>query len=157
LAGDINGWSDKFAAESARGQHGGGRSVQPCPDPEQAGARQEHPHCLDDVRAWAPKRYVAHFRDSAFTDKDLAVLAYENAPARFREPFDNTIAHMNDLVAEGVLRIEEVQREGNPDKTADIVSEMSRNLQRLVDAASAIIHGAERVMDQAEIDDLLRP
>jgi len=100
---------------------------------------------------------VAHFRDSAFTDKDLAVLAYENAPARFREPFDNAIAHMNDLVAEGILRIEEVQREGNPDKTADIVSEISRNLQRLVDAASAIIHGAERVMDQAEIDDLLRP
>jgi hypothetical protein len=63
---------------------------------------------------------------------------------------------MNDLVAEGVLRIEGVLGEGNPEKTAETVSKISQNLQRFVDVASAIIHGAERVMDQAEIDELLR-
>ena len=44
------------------------------------------PECLDDAKAWAPKTYQAHFRDSVFTDKDLAILAYENAPLRFPSP-----------------------------------------------------------------------
>jgi len=113
------------------------------------------PDCLEDAKGWKPKTYEDHFRDSAFVDKDLAILAYENAPARFREPFDATIVHMNDMVAEGILRIEEVLGEGNPDKLADLVLNISRNLQRFVDAASAIIHGAERAMDQTEIDNML--
>ena len=114
------------------------------------------PECLEDTKDWAPKSYEDHFRDSVFADKDLAILAYENAPPRFRVPFDNTVAQMNDIVAAGVLRIEKALGEGNPDKVADIVSIVSRNLQRLVDTASAIIHGAERAMDQAEIDDMLQ-
>lgn len=113
------------------------------------------PECLEDAKAWKPKSYENHFRDSAFVDKDLAILAYENAPLRFRVPFDKTIAHMNDLVVEGLVRIEEVLSEGNPDKIADMVMKVSRNLQRFVDVASAIIHGAERAMDQTEIDNML--
>ena len=114
------------------------------------------PDCLEDTKEWAPKSYEDHFRDSVFADKDLAILAYENAPPRFRVPFDNTIAQMNDLVEVGVARIEKVLAEGNPDKLADVVSNISRNLQRLVDTASAIIHGEENFMDQAEIDDMLQ-
>ncbi len=49
------------------------------------------PECLDDAKAWAPKSYEAHFRDSAFADKDLAILAYLNAPPKFRVPFDITV------------------------------------------------------------------
>ncbi|HEY5597880.1 MAG TPA: hypothetical protein VIK47_03650 [Kiloniellales bacterium] len=113
------------------------------------------PECLEDAKAWRPKSYEEHFRDSAFVDKDLAILAYENSPRRFRLPFDKTIAQMNDMVATGVSRIEEVLGEGNPDKLADVVVNVSRNLQRLVDTASAIIHGAHRAMDQAEIDSML--
>lgn len=113
------------------------------------------PDCLDDAKAWAPKSYATHFRDSAFVDKDLAILAYENAPARFRGPFDHTIAQMNDMVVAGVVRIEAALGEGNPDQVAEIVQNVSRNLQRFVDTASAIIHGAERAMDQNEIDRML--
>ncbi len=114
------------------------------------------PDCLADVKEWAPKTYEDHFRESAFADKDLAILAYENAPPRFRVPFDSTIAQMNDMVAAGVSRIEKALDEGNPDKVADIVLHVSRNLQRFVDTASAIIHGAESTMDQAEIDKMLQ-
>lgn len=119
------------------------------------GMISDMPDCLEDAKAWEPKSYEDHFRDSAFTDKDLAILAYENAPPRFRVPFDNTVAQMNDMVAAGVSRIEAALGEGKPDKVADIVQNVSRNLQRLVDTASAIIHGAERAMDQTEIDTML--
>ena len=64
------------------------------------------PECLDDAKAWAPKSYEQHFQDSVFADKDLAILAYQNAPPQFREPFDDTVAAMNALVAEGLTSIE---------------------------------------------------
>ncbi len=111
--------------------------------------------CLQDAKAWQPKSYEEHFRDSAFVDKELAILAYENSPRRFRIPFDNTIAQMNDMVAAGLLRIEEAMTAGNSAKLADVVVNVSRNLQRFVDTASAIIHGAHRAMDQAQIDSVL--
>lgn len=114
------------------------------------------PECLDDAKTWAPKSYEEHFRDSTFVDKELAILAYQNAPPRFREPFDNTIAQMNDMVAVGLGRIEEALGEENPDKVAHTVANVSRNLQRFVDMASAIIHGAEQTMDQVEIDNMLK-
>jgi hypothetical protein len=113
------------------------------------------PECLEDAKAWQPKSYTEHFRDSAFVDKDLAILAYENAPPKFRGPFDKTIAQMNDMVADGLTHIEAVVSEGHPEKLADIVQNVSRNLQLFVDAASAIIHGAHRAMDQVEIDSML--
>ncbi len=113
------------------------------------------PECLEDAKAWAPKSYEDHFRDSVFADKDLAILAYENSPARFRVPFDSTIAQMDNMVAASVSRIDTALGEGNPDNVADIVLNVSRNLQRLVDAASAIIHGAAQTMDQTEIDTML--
>jgi hypothetical protein len=113
------------------------------------------PECLEDARAWRPKSYEAHFRDSAFVDKDLAILAYQNAPLRFREPFDNTITQMNYMVEVGLSRIEDVLAEGHPEKLADVVKDVSHKLQIFVDAASAIIHGAHRAMDQVEIDSML--
>jgi len=113
------------------------------------------PECLEDARAWQPKSYEEHFRDSSFVDKDLAILAYANAPRRFRVPFDNTIAQMNYMVAVGLSRIEAAVAEGHPDKLADTVQNISRNLQLFVDTASAIIHGAHRAMDQVEIDSMI--
>lgn len=114
------------------------------------------PECLDDAKTWEPKTYEDHFRDSTFVDKDLAILAYQNAPPKYREPFDNTIAQMNDMVAVGLSRIEAAIAEKNPDKVAHTVASVSRNLQRFVDTASAIIHGAEQTMDQVEIDNMLK-
>ena len=113
------------------------------------------PECLEDAKAWQPKSYEAHFRDSSFVDKDLAILAYQNAPLRFRDPFDNTITQMNYMVEVGLAHIEEVLAEGHPDKLADVVKNISRKLQLFVDTASAIIHGAHRAMDQVEIDSML--
>jgi hypothetical protein len=113
------------------------------------------PECFEDVRAWAPKSYQDHFRDSGFADKDLAILAYENAPARFRGPFDATIAQMDALVADGLANIEGAIRAGESGLVEALVSNLSRNLQKFVDVASAIIHGDERTMDQNEIDSIL--
>lgn len=113
------------------------------------------PECLEDVQDWAPKSYPAHFRDSGFSDKDLAILAYENAPERFRQPFDAVVAQMDRMIAEGVAAITKSVADTNEALVAQQVTELTEELRRLIDRASAIIHGDERFADQSEIDSII--
>lgn len=110
------------------------------------------PDCLEDAKEWVPKTYPEHFRDSGFSDKELAILAYEHAPARYREPFDETIAHMNALVADGLARIEGAILAEDPAQLADVTETVCGHLRRLTDIANGIIHGFDTTVDQAEID-----
>lgn len=113
------------------------------------------PECLDEAKAWRPKSYQDHFRDSSFSDKELAIAAYEHSPARYRELFEETVSRMNRLVAASLDRIEALLPNNDRDATAHATSRASRGLQKLIDVASAIIHGGEPTVDQEEIDDLL--
>ena len=97
------------------------------------------PECLEDAKAWAPKSYEVHFQDSVFADKDLAILAYQNAPPQFREPFDDTVAAMNVLVAEGLIAIE---------------ASIATGEQGRIDRCSAIINGQTAKLDQSAVDAL---
>ncbi len=113
------------------------------------------PECLDEVRAWQPKSYEAHFQDSCFADKELAVLAYQNAPARFKGPFDKTIAHMDRLVEEGVARLGAAVEAGEEGPIEVEANALVRGLQKLGEVASGIIHGDERTFDQTDIDSII--
>src|SRR3546814_1964943 len=53
----------------------------------------------------SPKSNAAHFRDSCFSDAELAIHAYENAPANYRQAFDAAVAQMDRLVLEAMPRI----------------------------------------------------
>ncbi len=112
------------------------------------------PECLEDAKAWAPKSYEQHFQDSVFADKDLAILAYQNAPPQFREPFDDTVAAMNVLVAEGLTAIEASIATGEAGRIELAVSDVSRKLQSRIDRCSAIINGHTEKLDQSAVDEL---
>ena len=113
------------------------------------------PECLDEARAWEPKTYQQHFRDSQFSDKELAILAYEHAPARYRQAFEDTVDAMNLLVADAVDRLSALLDAGNADALALSVGEMTQRLRAMMDRTSAIIHGADQTLDQAEIDSVM--
>ncbi len=113
------------------------------------------PDCLEDAKAWVPKSYEEHFRDSAFTDKELAILAYQQAPEKFRLPFDSAIEQMNTLVAEGLKEVEQAVESGEEGRIELAVSSVTRALTRSIEMASAIIHGHERTTDQSEVDAIL--
>ncbi|MBB4267330.1 hypothetical protein [Roseospira visakhapatnamensis] len=113
------------------------------------------PDLVEECKAWQPKSYQAHFADSSFRDKDLAVEAYDHCPARYRRPFDATIEHMNQLALASVARMDEALAEGNTEVVRLKAQAASRALQRLMDAASAIIHGAQSTLHQDEIDAIL--
>jgi hypothetical protein len=97
------------------------------------------PEFIEDAKAWAPKSYEQHFQDSVFADKDLAILAYHNAPPQFREPFDDTVAAMNALVAKGLTAIEASIATGEAIR---------------IDRCSAIINGHTAKLDQSGVDEL---
>ena len=81
------------------------------------------------------------FADSMFSDKKLAVLAYENAHSAYRKPFDETTKEINVKVKDGIVEIEKVQLTGNPDYLREAVKTITKDVQRLMDRSSAIING----------------
>jgi hypothetical protein len=113
------------------------------------------PDILEDAKDWRPKSYARHFNDSGLSDSALTIEAYENAPAEFRGPFDDTIERMNQLVFKSIEIIEAAMQDGRPEELAAAAATASRLLQRLIDAAAAIIHGNTPNLDQGKIDDLL--
>lgn len=113
------------------------------------------PDMLADAKQWAPKPYAEHFRYSTFKDRDLAVRAYEVAPRRYREMFDQTVERMNNLVHDGLVRLDEVVADGNADRIDHEVKHLSRALQKSMDLCSGIIHGNVNRMSQEQIDSLL--
>ena len=113
------------------------------------------PELHDEAQAWRPKGYREHFGDSTIADKDLAIEVYGMVPDRYRRPFEETIGQMDRLVVKTLRRIAEHQSGGEMERLRLTTHNASHLLQRLMDHASAIIHGSETTMDQAEIDALM--
>ncbi len=112
------------------------------------------PECLDDVREWRPKSYVQHFADSGLPEADLAIAAYEYSPEAYRIPLEETVDNLNRLVDASLERIASAVEAGDQDALTDVAGRASRDMQRLVDAASAIINGTGGTIGQTEIDDM---
>lgn len=113
------------------------------------------PELLDEARAWEPKSYQEFVGASTFSDRDLAVEAYNHVPPRFRGPFESIIAQLDGMIVIGLRRLGRRVAEDNADMLRIESKELSRILQILMDRASAIIHGSERAMDQSELDALI--
>ena len=114
------------------------------------------PECLDEVKAWQPKGYKAHFRDSAFHDRELAIEAYDLAPPACRAAFEETVERLDRAIAEALGQIEAAVATGDAGRLAHVAAEAVRRVQLLIDLASALINGEMPTAHQREIDALLR-
>ena len=114
------------------------------------------PELIEDCRAWQPRSYVDHFRQSTFSDRELAVEAYSKVPSRFRIPFEETIGQINSLILTSTDRVEtDINAGVDTEVLRHNCTVISRAAQVLMDHASAIIHGSHHTMDQDEIDTML--
>lgn len=113
------------------------------------------PELLEEAKQWQPKTYPEHFRDSTFSDKELAIEAYRHVPKKFRIPFERTIVQMSRIVAATIARTEKEMEAGDQELLQVTITAATQMLQKLSDHASGIIHGSERTMDQSEIDAFL--
>ena len=113
------------------------------------------PELMEEAKAWTPKSYPDHFRDSTIADRDLAIEAYEYVPDRYKKPFETTIGQINKLIGTSVERLERDLERGNAELLRENAVALSRVIQRLMDTAGAIIHGSEKTLDQKDVDALL--
>lgn len=113
------------------------------------------PEMLEEAKEWRPKSYVQHFEDSTFKDKTLAVEAYKHVPEETRQVFEEIVLSIDGLVERGIKRIDATIATAGGDALQDVVSDITKRLQTLLDKASAIINGDSNTLDQAEIDSLI--
>ncbi len=106
------------------------------------------PDCAEDVLEWAPADYPAHFANSTFKDKELAILAYRSAPNAVRAHLETLILQIDDEV----LKAQAVLRETtSPEACAHISRLASEEIKPLIAAASGTINGHADTED--ELDD----
>ncbi len=113
------------------------------------------PELMEEAKAWQPKAYQDHFRDSTIADKALAIEAYDHVPPKFKAPFEKNIEQLNQLIITSVERLETDISTGDMDLVRANATALSQVIQRLMDMASANIHGSAATMDQSEIDILI--
>lgn len=112
------------------------------------------PEMFADASAWRPKSYQDHFRESQFRERDLAIEAYERAPAKYRKPFDDTVAQMDLVIMQALDLMREAIDSGDMDGLRRICQENVQLSYRLIEQANAVIHG-EQAVDQSDIDRLM--
>ncbi|MGQ9366041.1 hypothetical protein [Azospirillum sp. A39] len=110
------------------------------------------PEMLEDCYAWEPKSYQEHFRGSGFSDRALAVEAYEHVPSKFRRPFEDTIQQMNQVVRHTLERMSGDLENADPDRLRADCRQSVEMIHRIIQVANGIIHGTAHVMEQDEID-----
>ncbi|MBP2290420.1 hypothetical protein [Azospirillum rugosum] len=110
------------------------------------------PDMLEECRIWQPKSYQEHFRDSGFSDKELAIEAYGHVPAKFKRPFEDTIAQAHQVIGHTLSRIGADIEEGADDKLRADCQTSVAMIHRIIQIANGIIHGTAHVMEQGEID-----
>ena len=110
------------------------------------------PDMIEECRIWQPKSYQQHFRDSGFSEKALAIEAYDHVPHKFRIPFEATIAQMDAVVMFTVGRMDAALTTETPERLRFECSTSVDMLHKIMQVANGIIHGAAHVMQQTDID-----
>lgn len=110
------------------------------------------PDMFEECLAWQPKTYQEHFRDSGFSDRKLAIEAYEHVPSKFRKPFEETVALMGQVVHTTLDRIRAGLDEGDMERLRVDCGTSVAMIHRIIQVAIGIIHGTAHVMEQGDID-----
>lgn len=101
----------------------------------------DRPGCFQDAAAWQPVSYPDHFSRSNFSDRGLAVEAYEHCPDDIRTVFDRTVKELDTLLLYGIERCLVVLERGAFDEFRRTCSDVGAESRTLIDRLSAIVHG----------------
>ncbi len=111
------------------------------------------PELIDDARAWQPKTYVQHFLDSSFTNKDLAVEAYEYVPAKYKKAFEYIVEQMDNVVLTAISQMEAFKNDQI--KLLEIAGDNFLYVRKLIEVASSIINGVDFAQNQTSVDSII--
>jgi hypothetical protein len=112
------------------------------------------PEFMADVAAWRPKGYADHFRDGGFVHKALAIAAYDQSPAVYREAFDAVVGTLDDILLAGIVALGDATATHAAEAIDRIAVDLTATARGYIDQASAIINGHGAKTRQEEIDAL---
>jgi hypothetical protein len=118
------------------------------------GMLPEMPDMIEDIRAWRFFTYEEHFNASGLPFAALAIEAYAHVPPDLRGRFERTVAQMRETIDEARDTLAGLATPTTLDHFKHSAADYSMRLQGLVDAGSAIVHGAGETSDQDAIDAL---
>ena len=113
------------------------------------------PEIIDEVEEWKPATYVEHFAASGFSDKDLAIWAYENAPNEYLQAFKDLVASANDQIFTTRDLLKELNGKASEDEFRNQIMAKVREVRSTLEQISSVINGTVPRYDQAEIDNIM--
>ncbi|MEJ8473429.1 hypothetical protein [Roseibium algae] len=97
------------------------------------------PDCAQDVLQWKPLDYQSHFEKSTFTEKQLAILAFQAAPPKLRTHLEARVAQIDKAVLDAQ---EQLRVTPDPAAIAQLIASLATNeIKPLISLASGVIHG----------------
>ena len=112
------------------------------------------PEMLEEAAQWHFKSYQAHFADSVFQHKDLAVWAYEHAPDAWRGPMDRCTTALRARVEQELPKLQALKESGDGEAYTLAAHAFAREIGHRLDGLSAIINGAVDEAEAARLADI---
>ncbi len=113
------------------------------------------PEMLEEVEQWEPATYIEHFAASGFSDKELAIWAYENAPREYIDAFEDLVAAANEQIFSATDLLKKLNGTVPADAFQHQTMAKVREIKATLEQISGVINGTVPRYDQAEIDDIM--
>jgi hypothetical protein len=118
------------------------------------GMLPDAPELMDEIDAWSFITYAEHFKASTLDFAPLAIEAYEHAPMHLRMQLDILCEQMKNFIIAMRLKLRIIHRNGEQGAFGETARFAARELERMVETGSSIVHGNENALDQSGIDKL---
>lgn len=118
------------------------------------GMLPEMPELLDEIDAWAFISYIDHFKQSGLDFAPLAIECYDYVPPKLRTKFERKVEEISNFVEISRLGLRQLLDTGDKERFAELARRTSRDMQAMVDAGGAIVHGHDDSLDQSSVDEL---
>jgi hypothetical protein len=99
------------------------------------------PDMFEDLRHWQPRSYEEHFKLSGFSDADIIIEAYWQAPQIMRYSFDSQTDALSHVMSSGIRALEHVWDLSGPVPTVfSLAATLSCDIRVLLDRLATTIN-----------------
>jgi hypothetical protein len=118
------------------------------------GMLPDMPDMLDEIDAWSLKNYCEHFANSNLAFAPLAIELYPLVSETLRTSLEKLIDQMEMMIIETRAALRQAYEAGETAKVLELAALGSLQLQGMVEAGGAIVHGHDAMLDQEAINKL---
>ena len=113
------------------------------------------PDFVEDVKSWSLKSYKQHFMDSTFSDKELAIAAYDCVPTTYLIAFESAIDYIAKLFHDSIQTIETAIETSDRDRIELATKDICEKIKASMSTMRSIVNGELSTFEQDDIDQML--